>query len=95
MKTDTGTVPLTLADINEDELTDEQKAIVAQFEKLAEKYCQQVEALDRTAVDDYFKLLKEHKGIDNADAVVQILNETLHQLMQRRYFPGNKRGEIK
>src|SRR5260370_15129113 len=79
--TDTGTVPLTLADINEDELTDEQKKIVSQFESLAEAYLRKVEKLDSTLVTNYHKLLKKHKEADNA--IVQILNETLHHLTRR------------
>ena len=93
MMTDTGTVPLTLADINEDELTDEQKAIVAQFENLAEAYLHKVEKLNSTLVRDYKKFLKKHNGAD--DALVQILNETLHQLTLRKYFPGYRKNKIK
>src|SRR5260370_20751361 len=76
--TDTGTVPLTLADINEGELTDEQKKIVSQFENLAEAYLRKVEKLNSSLVIDYKKFLKKHKDVD--EVIVQILNETLHQL---------------
>ena len=93
MMTDTGTVPLTLADINEDELTDEQKAIVAQFENLAEAYLHKVEKLNSTLVRDYKKFLKKHKSAD--EVIIQILNETLHQLILRQYFPGYRKNKIK
>ena len=91
--TDTGTVPLTLADINEDELTDEQKKIVSQFENLAGTYLSQVEKLNSSLVRDYMKFLKKHKGAD--EVIVQILNETLHQLTLRQYFPGYRKNKIK
>ena len=91
--TDTGTVPLTLADINEDELTDEQKKIVLQFENLAEAYQSKVEQLNSTLVRDYTKFLKKHNDAD--EVIVQILNETLHQLTLRKYFPGYRKNKIK
>ncbi len=91
--TDTGTVPLTLADINEDELTDEQKKIVSQFENLAEAYQSKVEQLNSTLVRDYKKFLKKHNDAD--EVIVQILNETLHQLTLRQYFPGYRKNKIK
>ena len=93
MMTDTGTVPLTLADINDEKLTDEQKKIVSQFENLAEAYQSKVEQLNSTLVRDYKKFLKKHNGAD--DALVQILNETLHQLTLRKYFPGYRKNKIK
>ena|SRR6266487_1342188 len=83
---------LTLADIGEDELTDEQKEIVAQFEALAENYCQQVEKLDWKLLEEYHKL-KKNNHID--DALLSILEETVHQLTQRQYYPGYKRNKIK
>ena len=91
--TDTGTVPLTLADINEDELTDEQKKIVSQFESLAEAYLRKVEKLNSILDRDYKKFLKKHKGAD--EVIVQILHETLHQLTLRKYFPGYRKNKIK
>ena len=91
--TDTGTVPLTLADINEGELTDEQKKIVSQFENLAEAYLRKVEKLNSTLITDFTKFLKKHKDAD--DVIVQILHETLHQLTLRKYFPGYRKNKIK
>lgn len=91
--TDTGTVPLTLADIIEEELTDEQRAIVLQFENLAAAYLRKVEKLNSSLVRDYKKFLKKHKGAD--EVIVQILNETLHQFTLRKYFPGYRKNKIK
>jgi hypothetical protein len=82
---------LTLSDIADHELTEEQKELVAAFEQLAQTYDRQVPALNSKLISDYQKLLKKHpEKADNA--IVTILDETLHQLLMRKYNPGLRKS---
>jgi transcriptional regulatory protein LevR len=58
---DTDAEWLTRADIDEHELTEEQKEVVTEFEQLAQMYSQQVDLLDFKLVRNYQKLLKKQK----------------------------------